>query len=370
MACGRAIGGVVRTVRMFCALPRLGRGGRAACDCCTARSDIKIISDFWRHVSLGELLVRTIRRAIGICLTGLVLASLPIVLPAARAAEGNPPPSLENVSYGPHERNVLDLWQAKANRPAPLVVFIHGGGFVEGDKSGIRRRPEIRHCLDSGVSFASINYRFREHAPIQDILLDVARAVQYMRSRADQLKIDPTRIAAYGSSAGAGSSLWLAVHDELADPKSADPVLRQSSHLAAAASLDGQASYDLRDWPGIVGKSLYSPGSTDWLKLYGFKTKADSLSPQADKVMKDCGMIGLITADDPPVAVASFLSKSEAENRDDFVHHPKHSIAVADRCKAVGVDCRLIIQDETPGDRASQEAAVVAFLLEKLHAGD
>ena len=68
--------------------------------------------------------------------------------------------------------------------------------------------------------------------------------------------------------------------------------------------------------------------------------------------------------------MVSFLSKGHAEKRDDFVHHPKHSIAIADRCKAVGVDCRLIIQDETPGDRASQEAAAVEFLLEKLHAID
>jgi len=314
--------------------------------------------------------MRATRRGVGICLAALFLSSWSVARPTACAADDNPPPTLENVSYGPHERNLLDLWLAKSDRPAPLVVFIHGGGFVEGDKSGIRRRPEIRRCLDSGVSFASINYRFREHAPIQDILRDVARSIQFVRSRADEFHIDPTRIAAYGSSAGAGSLLWLAVHDELADPKSGDMVLRQSSRLAAAASLDGQASYDLRDWPAIVGKSLYSPGSNDWLKLYGFKAEADSLSAQADKVMKDCSMIGLITPDDPPIAMASFLSKSEAETRDDFVHHPKHSIAIADRCKAVGVDCRLILRDETPGDRASQEAAAVAFLLEKLRAGD
>lgn len=314
--------------------------------------------------------MHTIGRAIDRRLCCCLLVGLPLALSAVQAANANPPPNFDSISYGPHERNVLDLWQAKADRATPLVVFIHGGGFVEGDKSGIRHRPEIQRCLDSGVSFASINYRFREHAAIQDILRDIARAVQYLRSRADQLDIDPTRIAAYGSSAGAGSSLWLAVHDELADPKSADPVLRQSSRLKAAASLDGQASYDLRDWPAIVGKTLYSTGSAEWLKLYGFSSQPDSLTPQAEKVLNDCSMISLITEDDPPVAMASFLTTTEADKRDDFVHHPKHSIAIADRCKAVGVECRLIVQDQTQGDRTSQEAAVIAFLLEKLRVGD
>jgi acetyl esterase len=172
----------------------------------------------------------------------------------ARAAEPKPPkPAVENAAYGPHERNVLDLWQANSKRQTPLVVFIHGGGFVNGDKAGVRNNSAIRQCLDAGVSFASINYRFRGQAPIQDIMRDIARAIQYVRSRAAEWNIDPARIAAFGSSAGAGSSLWLAFHDELADPKSDDPVLRQSSRLAVAGALDGQASYDLRDWDSIVG---------------------------------------------------------------------------------------------------------------------
>src|SRR5262245_66217977 len=45
------------------------------------------------------------------------------------------PPTAANVSYGPHERNVLDFWQAKSDKPAPLVFCIHGGGWQNGDKS-------------------------------------------------------------------------------------------------------------------------------------------------------------------------------------------------------------------------------------------
>jgi len=129
-----------------------------------------------------------------------------------------PNPTFENVAYGPHERNVLDFWKAEAERPAPLVVFIHGGGFVGGDKAKVRGSPVLARCLEAGVSFAAINYRFRKHAPIQDIVRDCARAIQFLRTKAGEWHIDPKRIASYGGSAGAGTSLWLAFHDDLADP--------------------------------------------------------------------------------------------------------------------------------------------------------
>ncbi|MGB9606526.1 MAG: hypothetical protein ACPL88_11690, partial [Bryobacteraceae bacterium] len=45
-----------------------------------------------------------------------------------------PPPDAADVSYGPHERNVLDLWKAHSAKPTPLVIYIHGGGFRAGDK--------------------------------------------------------------------------------------------------------------------------------------------------------------------------------------------------------------------------------------------
>src|ERR1043165_9459952 len=49
-----------------------------------------------------------------------------------------PAPTAADVHYGPHERNVLDFWKAPSEQPTPLVVYIHGGGFVAGDKSGVR----------------------------------------------------------------------------------------------------------------------------------------------------------------------------------------------------------------------------------------
>lgn len=273
-------------------------------------------------------------------------------------------PTLENVAYGPHARNVMDLWLAKSDAPTPLVVFIHGGGFINGDKSIIRSRGVIQKCLDRGASFASINYRFRDTAPIQDILRDAARAIQYVRSRAKEWNIDPTRIAAFGSSAGAGTSLWLAVHDDLADPSAKDPVLRQSSRLAAAGLLDGQASYDLRDWEKIVGPAPYQRSEQDRLSFHGFKSVEEMNSAEGDRVMKDCAMLQMISKDDPPIVAACTRPDGESVDRGHYVHHPRHATAIAERCKQHGVDSLVLLIDSTPRDQ--QQVKVVDFLLKKL----
>lgn len=309
-------------------------------------------------------IVRRVGRAafiLSACTCGLLFAC-----GAAFAADTKaPPPTLENVKYGPHERNVFDLWQAKADRPTPLVIFIHGGGFVNGDKSQVRNRAVVRQCLDAGVSFASLNYRFRDTASIQDILRDAARAVQTIRSRAKEWNIDPSRIASFGGSAGAGTSLWLAFHDDLADPQASDPVLRESTRLAAAGSLNGQFSYDLREWPTVLGKTQFQRPEAELLAFYRL---ASSATAEADRIMRDCSMIGLVSPDDPPVALACSFPDGEIVDRGHYLHHPKHSTAVADRCKEKGIDCLLVLHEEAAAERDSQAEKVVAFLIDKLKA--
>jgi acetyl esterase/lipase len=73
------------------------------------------------------------------------------------------PPTYSNVPYGDHERQVLDFFKADTKEPAPLVVYIHGGGWVNGDKVGIGT-VDLKRLLDSGISAASINYRFTTQA--------------------------------------------------------------------------------------------------------------------------------------------------------------------------------------------------------------
>ena len=148
-----------------------------------------------------------------------------------------PSPLLTKVRYGDHRRNHLDFWKASSAAPTPLVFVIHGGGWNGGSKELIHKFVDTAALLEAGISVAAINYPIIRQSqnfepPVNGPLLDCARALQFVRSKADQWNIDKNRIGAAGGSAGGCSSLWLAWHEDLADPESEDTVARQSTRLA------------------------------------------------------------------------------------------------------------------------------------------
>ena len=118
-----------------------------------------------------------------------------------------------NEKYGSHPRNNFDIWLSESEKPTPLVIYIHGGGFVGGDKSKYHTSEDLVRFLDSGVSVAVINYRFMNEKPygILGSLNDSKRCVQYIRYHSEKYNIDKNRIACSGGSAGAGTSVcgWL-----------------------------------------------------------------------------------------------------------------------------------------------------------------
>ena len=155
-----------------------------------------------------------------------------ILLAAASTAWGLgrpplPPPAYANVLYGPHAQNILDIWTAKAEQPAPLVIYFHGGGFQAGDKRTLNSEL-LSMLLNEGFSVASVNYRLSDIAPFPAQMHDSAQALQFLRHHADQYGIDPRHVGATGGSAGGGISMWLAFHDDLADDNSQDPIERES----------------------------------------------------------------------------------------------------------------------------------------------
>jgi acetyl esterase/lipase len=140
------------------------------------------------------------------------------ILPAQKNAIN---PTYENVSYGNYDRNVLDFWQTDSNNPTPLVVYIHGGGFTGGSKNGIRKNKTLLNLLDQGISVAAINYRLINTHPLPVAHLDAIQAIQFLRYKSKEWLIDKNRIGAFGGSAGAQLCIYLAFHDDFADPQEA-----------------------------------------------------------------------------------------------------------------------------------------------------
>ncbi|MDP3069572.1 MAG: alpha/beta hydrolase [Opitutaceae bacterium] len=277
-----------------------------------------------------------------------------------------PAPTHTDVSYGPHERHKLDLWLARPGAPAPLLVYIHGGGFVNGSKAGASATM-IRESLAAGVSFMAINYRFRESAPIQDILRDCARAIQFVRSQARAYGIDPTRIASYGGSAGATASLWLAFHDDLADPGAADPVLRESSRIVGAGAINTQATMNVLRWPEFLGpaqREWSRPGETT--AFYGAATEAELSTPKFKAILDDVDMLGLVSRDDPPVFLFSAQPDGPLANRGHALHHPNHARAVKQVCDAAGVSATAWFGMAEPRIEGDYQRALREFLFARL----
>jgi acetyl esterase/lipase len=154
-------------------------------------------------------------------LTFSVLSAVSAPIAAAQN-QGKPAPTHANVAYGPHEQNVLDVWLAKSDTPTPLVAFIHGGGFRAGSKNSVSAET-LRELLEAGISVAAIEYRFISQERLPAAHFDCRRALQFLRSKAEAWNIDKTRVGAFGGSAGAQLCMWLAFHDEMADPQAAVP---------------------------------------------------------------------------------------------------------------------------------------------------
>ncbi len=256
----------------------------------------------------------------------LRMLTLLALLPAAQDA-----PDVKDEKYGPHERNVLDLWKAPSDVPTPLVVFIHGGGFLVGHKEYVK--PElIRRCREQGISVAAINDRYSSQAPFPAPFHDAARAIQYLRSKAKEWNLDPARFGATGGSAGGGMSLWLAFHDDLADPKSEDPVLRQSSRLQTVVAVASQCSYDPRWIREHIGGKAHAHDAIK--KLYGLPPE-EADSDKAHRLYDEAAAIRHLTKDDPPV----YLTYEGPDPQG--IHSSKFGEILKAEMDKLGIPCEL-----------------------------
>lgn len=258
----------------------------------------------------------------------------------------NPAPTISNLSYGPNERQQLDLWKAPGDTPRPVIVFIHGGGWYSSDKSLLQL--SVANYLQEGISVARINYRYSTMSPLPTPVHDAARAIQWLRSRARELNIDSSHIAVSGSSAGGCSALWLLLHDDLANPSSPDPVLRQSSRVSAGLVSNVQTSISpevLHNWIGPVAQnhpmihlSVGEPTSEDLLaNIDSHRATLQQFSP-----------INHLDANDPPVfLIYSPDDELPARDSNRAIHHPEFGRKLHAKSRQVGHECHLYIPGES-----------------------
>lgn len=289
-----------------------------------------------------------------------------------------PTPTVADFKYGEDSpRQVFDFWKAKSDDPTPLVLLIHGGGWRNGDKSGYGASA-IRPFLDAGVSVAALNYRFIDQAmeqgvepPVKASLHDAARALQTIRSKAKEWNIDPRRVGATGSSAGACTSLWLAMHDDLGMPNSNEPIARESTRLACAAVIGAQTSLDpiqIREW---IPNAEYGGHAFGFAKAGRRRPgEFELLLKNREKVLpwiKEYSPIEWASQDDPPIYLDYPRQKQPpkmGQNEADPTHSAMYGVGLQEKLSELGVEVIL----SYPGYEDTKYGSVTEFLIEKLDA--
>jgi len=112
-------------------------------------------------------------------------------------------PPRQTLAYGSDSLQGLDLWVPEGAAPAPLVLFVHGGGWKRGSKDNAVGRAMPAHMLAQGYAFASIDYRLVPAATVEQQAADVAAALAHLLARAGEYGIDRARVVLTGHSAGA-----------------------------------------------------------------------------------------------------------------------------------------------------------------------
>jgi arylformamidase len=168
-------------------------------------------------------------------LTALLLAGLGPLLAAAQceaqnAAQVTAP---REMAYGADPRHRLDFWRSRS-AGAPLIVFIHGGGWSSGDKSDEHDAPKVAYFHERGFAFSAVNYRLVPEVPVGEQVQDVANAIAYLVREGNGLGVDPNRVILMGHSSGGHLAALIGT-----DPTYLQRAGLDVSRIAGVVLLDG-----------------------------------------------------------------------------------------------------------------------------------
>ena len=283
---------------------------------------------------------------------------------------------LSDISYGEYGQNKFDLYLPASTIPnMPLVVFFHGGSFKKGDKRQISRQYSIiSNLLNNNIAFASVNYRFSEDNDslgVQKCINDALRFIQFIRFHAAEFRIDKNKIGCYGESAGAGISLYLAFHDDLAIHDSIGQLQQESTRIQCAGAIATQATYNLLRWRSYIpGLGLLYPfvkgqAKNPLANFYGYKTYKAFKSFRKETMTK-LDMLEMISPDDPPVWVynptSDKIKKGIPFNANQLFHHPAHAKIIEKEAKKANITYYVITNDKKRNSTLSIDAFFIKYL--------
>jgi len=284
-------------------------------------------------------------------LFGLIACAM--LLPSVISAKdpNNIEPTHKNVSYGGHEKELINFWQVDVEESVGVLLDIHGGGWMGGKKAETQRP----HQLKKGYHIASISYPLVNEGAQQPQMLNAAlRAVQFLRYKAKEWNIDPKRIVVTGGSAGGCSSLLVALHDDIANPDSADPVERFSSRVSGAIVAGAQTTMNPFVIKEKIGEKTFDNPMP--YKPFGSETIEEHMKnwdKHKDLVLK-CSPLTHLTKDDPPLHLYyNVMREYPTTSGGNGIHSPIFGELMLEACQKIGVECHLKYWEKDEGRPAA-----------------
>jgi acetyl esterase/lipase len=234
-------------------------------------------------------------------------------------------PSEKDVTYCTADDVALemDLYSPPATdsgSPAPVVVYVHGGGWQRGDKSNISgRRSVVEELTARGYLVAAIDYRLAPQYEWPAQIEDVKCAVRYLRANDSTYDIDPDRIGAWGGSAGGHLVALLGLTDANAGLEGQGGYAEQSSSVQAVVDMFGPTDLTSSDFASNARASKIAEA------VFGGSTET----------LMQASPVNYVSKDAPPF----FILHGE---KDPLVP-PAQSQELYDRLKAVGVPVNLVM---------------------------
>ena len=242
-----------------------------------------------------------------------------------------PTATFENVAYGTHHKQKLDVWLPKnATAKTPAVIYFHGGGWTAG---GIVDRiigGQIPELLARGVAVICADYRFIQDArdadifpPVSAPLADAVSAINFVKSKAAQWNIDAGKIGLAGGSAGACSALYAA--------------LSGKADVAFVAAFIPQTSLDpaqMRAWIPEINYGAHAFGFDNFNKW--LEKRAD-----VEKYIAQYSPAALV----PAAAKRGIKTKFALFYPNatlDATHSEKFGTHFEKICKANGIQCKVV----------------------------
>ncbi len=275
----------------------------------------------------------------------------------------------KNISYGPDRKNTLDLWIADSKSNSPFVIYIHGGGFGAGSKNAAYSKnnfKRVKKLLKNNISFATIDYSFKNNEDfLFSSLNDAKRALQFLRFNSEKYNLLKDKVALMGSSAGATSSLWIGLQDDMSDKNSPDPILRESTKVSCIVGMAAAHSLNLNRWKNMADvdeaylKSIF--------KKYLGKMDAEKWMQRSfdENYISEVDFFEKMDANDPPIFIFNPGKNRKPKNIADFHHNPLHAKVL--KQKADSLKLKNVVYAPRIGIIDKSGQGVVDFIIENLN---